>query len=538
MEKPLGDNALFSILGSYNQSLLNQSDAAGGATTAQEMLFGKQFGAVTAAQATNLGYANARLDWNWQNKTTDFEMARLQWDMTPNLHLDNKFYTFFYKNFTVSTEDSTTPCGPSLNSCPGATPGVLVFNPGAKAGQTGGTVVPGDIAGYTKLNQYRDWGNVLQLDWKNPLGVLKVGAWFEHSASHRYRYDYDFTKASQVGAISQYHFDFAQMAGFFNYKETDKAANVMLNGAAVPGYISYDEVTSWDQIQGFGEFDIKALHDTLTITPGVKVTEFTRRIDTPIAAQKVRLGLYTQDSYKPVLPYATVNWRFIPALAAYAQFAKGFIMPSLGNSFELKGATVPNQPFAGVPTKTTNYQAGFVYAGERLNIDADVYYIEASSSTSIDPANPSNVIQNLAPAHYKGVEAQVSYVVVPGLTAIANGTLMSAKDTTSGRWLANAPNYTALLGAVYNRGRFKLSYLHKFTGRQFSDGSNVARIAPYSYGIASGSVTLGRVEVGVTVNNPWNDRSVLVQSGGAVKASTLYIYDAPASYQASVKVRF
>ena len=195
-----------------------------------------------------------------------------------------------------------------------------------------------------------------------------------------------------------------------------------------------------------------------------------------------------------------------------------------------------------LPTKTRNYQAGFVYAGERLNIDADVYYIEASNSTYTDPGNSNNVTQNADPAHYKGVEGQVSYLLLPGLTAIANGTLMSAKDAggglLDGKWLQGAPNYTALLGAVYNTGRFKLSYLHKFTGRQWLDALNTVELPAYSYGVVSGSVTFGAITAGVTVNNPLNSRPVTSHSLGSTPAQDLFIFQAPASYQAQLKVRF
>jgi iron complex outermembrane receptor protein len=94
-----------------------------------------------------------------------------------------------------------------------------------------------------------------------------------------------------------------------------------------------------------------------------------------------------------------------------------------------------------------------------------------------------------------------------------------------------------MVGMVYNTGRFKLSYLHKFTGRQWVDANNTTRLAPYSYGVLSGSVTFGRITAGVTVNNPLNSRPIISQSGPA-SASTLYIFQAPASYEAQLKYRF
>jgi iron complex outermembrane receptor protein len=549
--KPLGENAELTFLANYNQSLFHQSDSAAGATAAQIARYGRQFGATTPETAAGSLYPNARNDWNWQNKTSDMEIARLTFRLASNVTIDNKVYTYFYKNFTLSTDDSTTQCNvlSAADQCTGsaASPNGAVFATAKASGKglggSGGTAIAGDIAGYTKLNQFRTSGDILQVTVDTRAGILKVGGWFERSQSRRATYDYDFTTGSRAGGIGNYNFNFAIMnnGANWNWKEKDTAANIMLNGGAVPAYIKYDERTSWDQIQGFGEFALKLLDDTLTITPGVKVQNFTRKINTPIAAQTTRLGIQSSQSFSPTLPYATVNYLIRPNFSTYAQYAKGFIIPGLSTSLQtLSSGSKVNQPVPLVPTptKTKNFQAGFVYAGERLNIDADIYYIEASNSTYTDPGNSNTVVQNGDPAHYKGVEAQVSYLIMPGLTAISNGTLMSSKDATTGLWLQAAPNYTALLGAVYNTGRLKLSYLHKFTGRQWVDALNKASLAPYSYGVFSGSMTFGAITAGVTVNNPLNSHPITAQSGLPSAASTLYIFQAPAAYEAQLKVRF
>lgn len=543
IEKPLGSHALFSVLGSYNQSLFNQSDAAGGETAAQVALFGKDFGATTPATAAASLYPNARFDWNWENKTTDFEIARLQADLSSRIHIDNKLYTYFYKNFTFSTEDSTTQCNvlSTIDQCIGNPAlGVVVKAKGTGPGGGGGKTVAGDIAGYTKVNQYRQWGDVFQVNVDTGIGILKAGVWYEQSHSKRYRYDYDVTTASRAGGLSDYNFNFAIMnsGNYWNWKESDKSYNVMLNGQYVPAYIKYDERTSWEQIQDFGEFELKLLDNRLTITPGVKVQDFTRAIDTPIAAQSSRLGVKTKESYKPTLPYLTINYLIRPDFSVYGQFAKGFLIPSLSASLETKGSKNAAVPLDPLPTKTTNYQGGFVYAGQRLNVDGDVYYIESSNSTYTDPTNGNNVTVNANPAHYKGIEGQVSYIVLPGLTAIANGSLQSARDAVTGLWLQGVPNSTAMLGAVYSRGRFKFSYLHKFTGPQWVDAANTVRLGAYDYGVLAGSVTYGNLTAGVTVTNLFNDRSVVSQSGKSTDPNTLYMFQARRSVLGQLKVRF
>ena len=143
----------------------------------------------------------------------------------------------------------------------------------------------------------------------------------------------------------------------------------------------------------------------------------------------------------------------------------------------------------------------------------------------------------VASALYQGLEGQISYVLAKGLTAIANGSVMSSKDQVTRLWLAQAPDSTATLGMIYNGARFKLSYLHKFTGRQYADTAERIRINPYSNGILAGSVKLGPVWLGVTVYNPFDDRST-TKIGGSTGALPLYFFQPGRSYQAQAKLRF
>ena len=579
-ELPIGENAKFSILSSYNQSLDHQSDnngvsctaklvtTAGGSgpfpqtdgnnclATSQVGLYGKLYGLVDFNDPRFAGtlYPGARREWNWRNKTTDMEIARLQWNITDWLTVDNKAYTYFYKNFGISAETTTTAytggiatqttCGGMSTRVP--TPGSTIT---AAGNPSAFTTTASDIPGYTKQNKYRTSGDILEFTAKTGIGIASFGVWYEHSTSYRFRYDYDFTRAFAAGAIGDGHFDFAAASNFFNHKETNQAFNKQLNGAVVPNYIRYDEYSSWDQIQGFGEFAFKLLHNRLTVTPGIKVQNFTRKINTPIAAQTTRVGIKAEASYKPTLPYFSANFLIQPNFSVYAQFAKGFLIPQLSDSLEVvyptasggvscapPGATTGAANCNLSPTRTTNYQIGTVYAGDRLNIDVDAYYIQASNSTSTDPSSGISQ-QNGNPALYKGIEGQISYVFMKGLTGIANGSVQSSKDDATKLWLPQAPNYTATLGMVYRSDRFKLSYIHKFTGTQYADGAQLVQIAPYSLGTLAASVKLGPVWIGGSIYNVFDDFST-TKIGGSTGNLPLYFFQPGRSYQAQAKFKF
>lgn len=577
IEIPLGDNAKFSLLSSYNEEIYSQADsngttcnlpnissvggkyATGNVSQAtcdplsQIGRYGTRFGLVDINNPLFAGtpFPTLRSDFNWTRKTTDFEIARLQVNLTENLSIDSKMYTYFYKNFTYSSGNVTTACTISTAStCSNMSTKILVNGVV--------TTQAGDIPGYTKLNQYRQWGNVTQVNWTTPIGIAHVGAWYESSSSHRLRYNYDTTKAYAAGVIAYGKFDFPGAANFYNYSQTNNATNVQLNGQPVPLYVNYDENTSWEQIQGFGEFEFKLFDDRLTVTPGIKVGRFTRSINSPIAAQTSRVGINASNTYNPKLPYLTANFMIRPNWSAYAQFAKGFLIPSLSQSLEVTGLN-PSAPKTPQPTKTTNYQVGTVYAGNKLNIDLDAYYIQLSNTTTCDPSSTTGCTQSGVPSVYQGIEGGISYLIMPGLTAIANGSINTAKvETDLHQWVSQAPNYTGLLGVVYRSKMFKLSYLHKFTGRQYADAQtgcsaaitisgvacaaggiqNQVRIDPYSMGTLAGSFLVGPVEVGVTVYNLLNSNPVTKIGGSSTASSAQYFFQPPRSVQAQVKFRF
>ena len=514
---PIGTGTL-SIVASYNDNYFNQSDN-NGATLDQIARYGKGYAltSVTASDFATNPYFQSRQDWNFTRKRSDFEIIRLQVPLTDHFSIDNKAYTYFYKNYTVSASDITTP-GASQSASP------LVNGKPTK--------VNGDIPGYIKLNQYRVYGDILQGKYDTGFGLLTVGAWLEFSDTHRYRYDLDMTRSSfGDGVILNRVDNFDQKTtGQIGINPDGTAITgplLQLNGQPVPQNIQFDENSSWYQQQYFAQFDWKPL-EGLTITPGVKHVNFTRSILSPIATQKARFGTNSEGNFKKTLPFLTANYQIRGDWAVYAQYAKGFLIPALAN-LEVS-TTAPLIPEA---TTTTNYQVGTVYAGDRLNIDVDAYLIKLSNTIICTGAANAQCTNTGHPSTYKGAEGQISFVPFKHFTLLANGSVNSAKDDVTGFRVPGAPDYTALVGALYNSGRYKLSFVQKFTGKQFAGANETVPVGAYSIGIASAEAGFGPVALRVAVYNVFDDRSVTNISGG-----TQFFFNPGRSVQATGIVRF
>ena len=107
----IGSRAKITLIGTYNHSILYQEDTSKGAScytktaitpapaevdpgncdaASQIGTYGLNYHGIEVSQAGNSLWPAARRDWNWQDKATDFEVARLQWDITDNISIDNK----------------------------------------------------------------------------------------------------------------------------------------------------------------------------------------------------------------------------------------------------------------------------------------------------------------------------------------------------------------------------------------------------------------------------------------------------------------
>ncbi|MDO8654517.1 MAG: TonB-dependent receptor [Undibacterium sp.] len=452
-QRTLGKDTVLTAFATYNKIHSYVPDKAG-VTLKQVAQFGKNYALNNDPTSQNyFGY-------NYNDKTTDFDYIRLQSNLGAGWTLDNTLYTYSYTNDTFSGQDAS---GATAN--------------GTKAAATGNKNVPG----YNKLNAYRVNGDILKFTDKTAAGLLRAGVWLEASNTDRHTYDLDWT------------------LGVANPKE-----------ASAPKNVAYDQRSSWRQYQPFVEFEW-AVAPAWTITPGLKHVHFQRSLDASVN-QGTRIPTQTDQTYTTTLPFLTVNYSMNKEWSAYAQTAKGFLVPDLSMFYvNNPGLSTPK------PQTSTNYQLGVVHQAQELTLDADLYYIDFNNKIASSGTGNDLVYYNQGGVIYKGAEAAATYYLGSGFSVHANASLNSAKAKDTGLQVAKAPSSTYALGLLYKSGALYGSVLAKNVGKQYAkDGEPAAyKIDAYT----TGDLTLGyhwknvgtlvkSIKTQLGINNLWNKQDV------------------------------
>jgi iron complex outermembrane receptor protein len=502
---PIGTDVKLSFLGTYNKNRFNQPDKDG-STLFQQSLYGKYF-SLNNDPATPQYYGYNRTD-----KTTDFEIATLEADFAPGARLTNQAYTYYYDNETLSALDVT-----------GATPNTTTL-------ANGTTKAIGNVPGYTKTNKYRVYGDILKV--KLPItsfATMTVGGMLEWSNTYRQQTDVDLT------------------SGGFNYieKKVTAPATGLNPGQVTPQYVKFDQNSRGNNDAVFVELE---LHPTseLKITPGFKHVDYTRQI-TAAYNQTTRYAQNLTSTYSANLPFVQANWQATSQLAFYAEYARGLLAPPLAAQY------VDNPQFSNVaPERSTNWQAGAVYHGDKLSLDLDGYYITFTNkfvSFTSPVAGVGTVFTNIGGATYKGIEGQIAYAITPSVAVFANGSINSAKSNETGLQVAYAPKSTLAGGVIYKQGPVRFSLIDKLTGPQSStgDGNPVYDLPSYNSAVVAASYEVGPVRVGIEVSNLFNSQRVTqlnpsskTTAAGIVSPNNFdqYYYQPPRAITGDVTFRF
>jgi len=429
-------------------------------------------------------------------------------------------------------------------ACSAALPGQTTFT------QTGGGVITGftglgtvaspyvavkgpttDVLGYNKMNKYRVFGYIGQLNYEFGLGKIRVGGWYERSNTDRHLLDFDWTTGQTPAYIEKFN------------SGSGAAGQSALPGINVAN-VKYAQESSWNQYQLFAEFEF---HPTagVAITPGVKYVHFTRGTDAAVQAT-TRFPMQLEATWTKALPFLTANYQPTSNWSFYAQYAQGMYVPDLSSFYSASTGLVDSLAQLE-PMTTTNYQVGTVWHGSRVSLDFDGYIINVNNKlgTCTTVGCDTSLTVNIGQVRYKGVEGQISVELAKDLTFTANASYNYARSVTSGAQIAKTPLATAGLGLFYSHDGLWVSFNQKFTGAQYATeyagtGLRNYRIDAYGVGEFSISQDIGKqFRIGATVSNVFNARSITaISAGKTYGVDDQFSFLPPRSFTMDARIKF
>jgi iron complex outermembrane receptor protein len=415
--QPIGENTLLTIVATTERQ---HQYVPVGATREQIAAIGPNFGLSGSPTAQNyFGY-------NSETYRTDFAYVGIQSQLTDQVSLDNKIYTYaLYRHFRN---------GEDVN---GETPNGTAFSP---------TDVPGQAA----RNDLRAFGDVFRLSDNTDFGVIRVGLWLEHQGNQRSQTEVDMTLGGVPNPVLS-----------------------PVTGVAGSATIDRLQRETLDTLQPYIEADWK-ITEALTLTPGIKGAIFDRNVDAPVM-EGTRLTLHTDATYAAPVPALVLHYAITPTWSAYAQVAKGFLAP------QLQFLDVPDPKSNPVqPEQTWNYQIGTSWHGKPLGISADVYYIDFSNMVGSRTVGSETQVFNEGGVNYLGVEGDATLSVGSGFSLYANGSVNSARQTSNNAPVPNTPQATMAGGILYDRDGWYGSAIDKWVGARYGDVDRQQGLAPFN----------------------------------------------------------
>jgi iron complex outermembrane receptor protein len=436
--------------------------------------------------------------YNTYHVPTDFEYVSLKSTLGKGWYLDLRPYTYNYDN--VERYSNATPItdATTLNTTtvPGSVlvggklyyDGVLVQDCNIGVTKKGVTALP---CGIDKYNSYRKYGETLQVTQTSKLGIFRTGLWYEWAKTNRHQYPSDPLTNWTDQPLPKFNETF-WTDSYQPYAEYEFHVSPQFNVTAGTKFAAY----TMDVLH---QADDGATVGPLTCTSTTAACSATAT-DT--------------GSFTAWLPSLDANYRIKPDWSIYAQVATGSIIPpsAVYDFNHTPSATIPNPQLTTPPKqqKSTTYQAGTVYKGQRITLDADAYHIRFQNSySSVTDSGSGDVdagdsVFFLQPSSItQGVEFESTAVLTRGLNLYLNGTASNAyysgsinANTTpsltapavyvkapAGLWVAQTPADTELQGLTYRDHGFDLGIFNKRVGEMRVDNGayhNQAIIAPFS----------------------------------------------------------
>jgi iron complex outermembrane recepter protein len=437
--------------------------------------------------------------YNRYQVPTDFEYVGVKKEFGRGWYLDFKGYTYNYDNGELYSNavpiTEVTQAAAAAN--PSLVPGSIVV--GGKAYYDGALINPCDVqivkkgvaalpCGIDKYNSYRKYGETLAISQTSNFGVFRTGLWYEWADTNRHQYPSD-----------------------------------PLNNWADQPLPKFNESYWTNSYQPYAEYEFHVT-PRFNITPGTKFAAYTINVlhhaddgstVGPLTCTSTTAAcsatVTNTGSFTAWLPSLDLNYRLRPNWSIYAQVGTGSIVPpsavyDYNQTSASASAAVPQLTTPPKQQRSTTYQAGTVYKGQKITLDADAYRtrFQNSYSSTIDniAGDPDlgDTIFYLQPSSItQGMEFESTVVIMPGLNLYLNGTVSNAyyqgavnagtqtapyfQQAPAGLWVASTPTDTEEQGLTYQKHGLDLGIFNHRIGEERIDNGqyhNQAIIAPFN----------------------------------------------------------
>jgi iron complex outermembrane receptor protein len=252
---------------------------------------------------------------------SDFDYINVKAKLGAGWTMDNTIYTdSFGHDYTESKDASDT--NPADNK-------VKFYNAaGASISAPLGSSTH-DVPGKLTEANFRAVGDTLRFSDELPFGTLKTGLWIDYNQDFRWS------------------------------ESTDLTTGNVPTGTSSGTPYSYYIRDTLKTIQPYVEMDWNVT-SKLTVTPGVRYSNFQRTYDALVNKTATLSGLHEpasyQETFQSVQPSVAAHYTLQTGWTAYAQVAEGFLAPPI-NVLEVTTAAPPSVK----PEETWNYQAGTAF---------------------------------------------------------------------------------------------------------------------------------------------------------------------------------
>ncbi len=331
----------------------------------------------------------------------------------------------------------------------------------------------GNVPGQSGRNGLRAWGDVLRATRRLPDGwTAEAGIWAERQSNARSLVEIDLTK----GGI---------------------ANPVLPPVPGVPGSTAIDRLQHETllTLQPYAQLHWQAW-PWLRLDAGLKGAWFDRDVSAPVM-EGTRLPTTIDRGFGAVLPALAAHAGLGSGWSAYAQVARGFLAPPL----QLFDVSDPGRA-AIAPETTWTVQLGTVWHRDGLAASADVYRIVFGNAVGVRTIGGEAVDFSEGQVTYRGLEAEATQALGPGLSLYASGSLNGARQSggtggTTGP-APDTPQATLAAGLTVKRREVEASLLDRWTGGSYGDVGGREWIAPVNQLDLSAGTTL-RIDRSVPV---------------------------------------